>query len=313
MRHCPITYEPLRTGRYSRRGLNLLSRTLEDLSDFPYSVQEQLEEARLRASKISLQGIQPKLSVTLSVRESTFVVVDRGGRYILKPQNPGWSQLPEVEDLTMRLAAEVGIEVPLHGLIYCKDGSMTYFIRRFDRTGRGKVAVEDFAQLAGLSRETKYDFSMERVAAILDEFCTFPLMEKLKLFRLTVFNFLCGNEDAHVKNFSLIRRNRKIELSPAYDLVNTTILLRNAKEELALPLVGKKSRLGRPDLLDSFARERLGLTEKAVAGVRQSFVRARSTWESLIDRSFLASSLRQRYREVVAERWDRLEFPRLST
>jgi len=313
VRYCPITYEPLAGGRYSGRGLRLLSRTLEDLSDFPYSVQEQLEEARLRAAKISIQGVQPKLSATLSVKKSTFVVVDHGGRYILKPQNPGWSQVPEVEDLTMRLAAEVGIEVPLHGLIYCKDGSMTYFIRRFDRSGHGKVAVEDFAQLAGLSRETKYDFSTERLAGILDELCTFPLLDKLKLLRLTLFNFLNGNEDAHVKNFSLIRRNAKIELSPAYDLVNTTILLRNAKEELALPLAGKKSSLTRKDLFDYFARERLGLTEKAVEEVTQAFIQAKPAWDSLVSRSFLAPRLQQRYRDVLAERWDRMKLTHSST
>ena len=134
MRNCPLTYEPLSGGRYAPQGFRRLSGALEDLADFPYSAAEQLEEARMRASKLSIQGVHPKLSAVLSVKQSTFVLVDRGGRYILKPQNPGWPQVPEVEDLTVRLAGEAGIEVPLHGLIYCRDGSLTYFIRRFDRT-----------------------------------------------------------------------------------------------------------------------------------------------------------------------------------
>ena len=135
-------------------------------------------------------------------------------------------------------------------------------------------------------------------------------MEKpLRASTRMLFNFLNG---AHVKNFSLIRRHRKIELSPAYDLVNTTILLGNPQEERALPLAGKRSRLTLLDPLDYFARERLGLTEKALEDVRQTFVRARSVWESLIDQSFLTSNLKQRYRGSVAERWDRLEFPQLS-
>ncbi len=309
MKRCPITYDSLETGRYSHRGLRRLSPALKELTDFPYSVQEELEEARLRAAKMSIQGVQPKLSATLSVKQGTFEVVDRGGRYILKPQNPGWSQVPENEDLTMRLASEVGIEVPLHGMIYCKDGSLTYFIRRFDRSGRGKLAVEDFAQLADLSRETKYDFSMERVASILDEFCTFPLIEKLKLFRLSLFNFLTGNEDAHVKNFSLIRHDRKIELSPAYDLVNSTILLRNPQEELALPLHGKKSNLARRDFFDYLGRERLGLTDKAIDEVEKRFIQAQSSWEELIDRSFLSVELKQRYRDLTSARFERLGIP----
>lgn len=310
MKRCPITYDALEAERYSRRGLRQLSPTLEELTDFPYSVQEELEEARLRAARMSIQGVQPKLSATLSVKQGTFEVVDRGGRYILKPQNPGWSQVPENEDLTMRLASDVGIEIPLHGMIYCKDGSLTYFIRRFDRSGRRKLAVEDFAQLAGLSRETKYDFSMERVASILDEFCTFPLIEKLKLFRLTLFNLLTGNEDAHVKNFSLIRRDRKIELSPAYDLVNSTILLRNPQEELALPLHAKKSNLTRRDIFDYFGRERLGLTDKAIDEVEERFVRAHSSWEELINRCFLSVELKQRYRDLISVRFERLGIPR---
>ena len=144
--------------------------------------------------------------------------------------------MPENEDLTMRMAGVVGIDVPLHGLVYAKDGSLTYFIKRFDRKGRQeKIAVEDFAQLAGKDRDTKYRSTMEAVVKVLDQFCTFPLIEKARLFKLVLFNFLTGNEDSHLKNFSLMRRVPIIELSPAYDLLNTTIVIR-AQEEIALPL-----------------------------------------------------------------------------
>src|SRR4030042_3559984 len=106
----------------------------------------------------------------------------------------------------MRLAAIAGLEVPLHGMVYARDGSLTYFIRRFDRVRRkGKLATEDFAQLQGKSRDTKYDSSMEQVTRTIEEFCTFLLIEKAKLFRLTIFSFVVGNEDMHLKNFSLIR------------------------------------------------------------------------------------------------------------
>ena len=102
----------------------------------------------------------------------------------------------------MRLAAAGGVAVPLHGLMYAKDGSLTYFIKRFDREGRkGKLAVEDFAQLMGRSRDTKYDGSMEKVAQVVETHCTFPAIEKIKLFRLTLVNFLLGNEDMHLKKF----------------------------------------------------------------------------------------------------------------
>ena len=107
-------------------------------------------------------------------------------------------------DLTMRLAAAAGIEVPVHGLLRSIDGSFTYFIKGLDRDGRDRLPVEDFAQLSGEGRDTKYDSSMEKVADVIDQFCTFPAIERVKLFERTLFNFLVGNEDMHLKNFSLL-------------------------------------------------------------------------------------------------------------
>ncbi|MFO7524882.1 MAG: HipA domain-containing protein, partial [Ignavibacteriaceae bacterium] len=157
MNTCPITYEPCGDKKYSEKGLKLLSRNLTQLEDFPYTQEEQLREAAARAPKMSIQGVQPKLSAKLKVKKGIFEVVDKGGEYILKPQNIMYPQLPENEDLTMRLAEEIGLDVPLHGLIYSKDQKLTYFIKRFDRYGKGKkYAVEDFAQLSGNNRNTKY-------------------------------------------------------------------------------------------------------------------------------------------------------------
>ena len=113
----------------------------------------------------------------------------------------------------MRMAAAAGVETPLHGLLYSKDGSLTYFIKRFDRDGKRKLALEDFSQLMGLSRESKYDASMEKIAHVVSEHCTFPVLEHINLFRLTLVNFLLGNEDMHAKNFSLITRDWKVVLS----------------------------------------------------------------------------------------------------
>lgn len=138
MNHCPITYEACGDSRYSKEGLKRLSRNLTHLNDLPLTAEEQVKEAAARADKMSIQGVQPKLSAVLSPKKGGFEIVDRGGRYILKPQIPGYFQVPENEDLTMRLAESIGIEVPLHGLVYSKDRSMTYFIRRFDRMGHGE-------------------------------------------------------------------------------------------------------------------------------------------------------------------------------
>lgn len=157
-------------------------------------------EARKRMSKMSIQGVQPKMSARLSIKESCFIPVSRGGIFLLKPEVLHYPEIPQNEDLTMKLAKSCRIDVPLHGLIYAKDRSMLYFIRRFDRKGKtGKVHTEDFAQISGKDRDTKYDYSMERTARLIDEFCTFPAVEKIKLFRRTLFSFLVGNEDMHLK------------------------------------------------------------------------------------------------------------------
>ncbi|MDZ7625216.1 MAG: HipA domain-containing protein [Ignavibacteriaceae bacterium] len=303
MNTCPITYEPCGDKKYSEKGLKLLSRNLTHLEDFPFTQEEQLREAAARAPKMSIQGVQPKLSAKLKVTEGLFEVTDRGGEYILKPQNALYPELPENEDLTMRLADEIGLEIPLHGLIYSRDQKLTYFIKRFDRYGKGgKYSVEDFAQLAGKSRDTKYNYSMEKIAGIIESYCTFPAIEKIKLFKLTVFNFLTGNEDQHLKNFSLITKDNKVTMSPVYDVINTTISLTNAVEEIALPLKGKKSKLSRNILVEYWGNERLGLNDLVINQSLNGIKEKIEDWFTLINKSFLSKEMKGKYIELLDER-----------
>ena len=121
------------------------------------------------------------------------------------------------------------------------------------------------------------------------------------MFNLTLFNYLIGNEDMHLKNFSLINRGIKIELSPAYDLLNSTIIL-NSEEELALPLNGKKNRLRKNDFLEYFARERLGLTPKSIDQTLNRISAARPKWTQLIQNSFLSTPMRHQYLKLLETR-----------
>src|SRR4030043_1888151 len=271
MNRCPITYSPCGKNRYSEQGLKLLAYGLSNLNVFEYTSEEQRIEAYNRASKMSIQGVQPKLSAVFNIKDKKFELVDKGGKYILKPQHNVHYQMPENEDLTMRLAELTGLEIPIHGLIWSKDNSLTYFIKRFDRKGQNdKIPVEDFAQLGGLSRDTKYDYSMERAVNLINTYCTFPAVERAKLFKMVLFNFLVGNEDMHVKNFSIINRDSKIELSPCYDLLNSTIELKKQDEEIALPIKGKKKHLTRNILIDYFGKERCELTNKVIDNVLET-------------------------------------------
>jgi serine/threonine-protein kinase HipA len=307
MRICPITYESISDDRiYSERGLRLLSPKLKDLKILQFNADELRKESAKRANKMSIQGVQPKLSAVLSVKNSEFEIVSTGGRYILKPQHQSYDEVPQNEDLTMRLAATIGIDVPLHGLLYGIDGSLTYFIKRFDRISQAtKLSVEDFSQLSGHSRSTKYNSSMEKVVKIVDEFTTFPVVEKIKLFLRTAFNFVIGNEDMHLKNFSIIVKNNKVELSPVYDLLNSSIVL-SSQEELALPLNGKKNNIKKSDIIDYYGIQRMELTDKIISAELTKIKNALPIWRKLIKISFLSESMKEKYLELLENRTERL-------
>ncbi len=306
MNKCPITYEECEA-KYSEKGLSLLSPSLKSLNDLEYSAAEQREQAFLRSYKMSIQGMQPKLSAVLSPSASSFMIVDIKGRYILKPQHQHYPQLPENESLTMKMAGVINIDIPVSGMLWSKDGSLTYFIKRFDRYSKTKkLPLEDFAQLAGMTRDTKYGYSFEKLISLVETYCTFPVVEKAKLYRRTIFNYLSGNEDMHLKNYSLISRNGKVELSPAYDLLNSSIVLSGDIEETALTIRGKKKNLTHSVLVDYLAYERMKLNEKTVSNILKGISSSAGYWTDLINKSFLSAKLKDSYKSMLDERLQKL-------
>jgi len=188
------------------------------------------------------------------------------------------------------------------------DHRLIYFIKRFDRISKGKkLPIEDFAQLAGMSRETKYSYSIEKIITLLDQYMTFPMIEKTRFFRLLLVNFLLGNEDAHLKNYSVITHSERHELSPCYDIVNSTLALGSSLvEESALPLHGKKSRFTAEDFFTYLGKERLKLAPKVIDKIKDELQKALPQWEKLIAISFLPQELRERCQDIVDERAQRL-------
>lgn len=307
MRKCPLSYSEVED-RYDLTALRRIHPSLKDLQDLPYSANDLRWEAAGRVHRLSIQGIQPKLSARLDLKSQAFELVDQKGTFILKPQHGEYRLLPENEDLTMKLARFCGLEVPDHGLIYGSDGAVTYWIRRFDRSGRnGKIPVEDFAQLLGRNRDTKYDSSLEEVASAIAEHCSFPLVEWAKLFRLVLFNFLCGNEDQHLKNFSLIVVEGVVRLSPCYDLLNSTIVVK-AKEELAIPLREKKLNLQQEDFLEYFGRQVLTLQPALIEKILREIAAGLVKWPTWIEQSFLWPKFKHLYLSLLRSRSARLGF-----
>ncbi|MEM1116872.1 MAG: HipA domain-containing protein [Bacteroidota bacterium] len=256
---------------------------------------------------MSMGGAQPKVSARLSPSRGTFELVDIGGHYILKPGHPVYAELPANEDLSMRMAAAAGIETPLHGLVFARDATLCYVVRRFDRVGAtGKRAVEDVGQLLGVSREAKYAASMEDVASVLDQYATIPVLDHERLLRRTLVAFLLGDEDLHIRNLSLLTGEAVIRLSPAYDIVNTTLAQGGADDELALPLGGRKAGFERGHFTDYFGRDVLGLRQAVVEQVVGDIRAAQPAWDDLLVRSFLSEGARQSYADLLSRRRRRL-------
>jgi len=281
----------------------MIAPKLAALTDLPFTAVEQRQEAVNRAKKLSIQGVQPKLSAVISVANHQFEIVDQFGNFIIKPQNDLFPELPENEDVTMKMAASYGLEVPFHGMVYSKDGSLSYFIKRFDRYGKGKkYATEDFAQLTGNSRDTKYDYTMEKLVKVIDEYCTFPAIAKADFFKRVLFCFITGNEVMHLKNFSVITKSGKTTLAPVYDFLNSSISIKDPQEEVALSLKGKKSNFKASEWIDYFAKERLELNDKTVDAILSDMNKSVSRWTELIELSFLSSAMKEKYLQLMNNR-----------
>lgn len=227
------------------------------------------------------------------------------GDYILKPPSATYAELPENEDLTMHMAEAINISVAKHCLIRLNTGAVAYLTKRFDRKKGKKIAVEDFCQLSESLTEHKYRGSIEKIGKLTHQFTANKGYEAQRLFELVLFCYLTGNADMHLKNFSLIEHvTDEYSISPAYDLLNTELVISDDKEESALTINGKKNRLKRSDF-DTLARS-LKINEKALAYIYKRFEKALPKWEEMIAQSFLSKEMQAKYTELLSLRHHKL-------
>jgi len=252
------------------------------------------------AGKMSISGVQEKVSLRLSEDKSCLEIAPAGGRYILKPEPSRFAFLPQNEHLTMRLAELAGIETPPFGLVELKDKAIAYVIKRFDRLDDGtKLQVEDFCQLDEKPMRDKYQGSGELCIRILRKYATEPLIEIRKLFKMLLFSWWASNGDQHLKNFSLIRAlDGRWRLAPAYDLICTRLPIPSDRE-LAMPILGKKSNLAKQPWLD-FA-EYSHIPQRAAARLLQEQIDALEPSLRCIEASFLPRDLKEQYQEIVQQ------------
>lgn len=266
---------------------------------------EDLDElaAQVIQSQTTLTGVQPKLSLNLHKHEgcNRLTIVGLWGNFILKPQTEVYPELPENEDLTMRMAEAVRIQVVPHSLIRLADGSLGYITRRIDRTKTGeKIDMEDFCQLTLHPTEYKYKSSYEQIAKVIATYSTTPKLDLVNYMQVLLFSFVTGNNDMHLKNFSLYCPKKFYQLTPAYDLLNVAIVNPKDKEELALSLNGKKSNLKLQDFLKASAT--IGIEENITLQMIKNMRKALPLWRVLIKSSFLSEEMQEAYLNLIEKR-----------
>ena len=309
MSKCLYCYKPLKDGQndFHPQCVRKFFGTRETpLLDYRHEDLDRLAEQVIRA-QTSLTGVQPKLSLNLDKHEGSnrLTIVGLWGDYIFKPQTESYPQLPENEDLTMHLAEAAKINVVPHSLIRMADGKLGYITRRIDRTKDGeKIDMEDMCQLTLHPTEYKYKGSHEQIAKIITQYCDMPKLDLTNYMQLLLFCFVTGNNDMHLKNFSLYRPGNAYQLTPAYDLLNVAIANPKDTEELALPLSGRKTKLQLNDFLK--AATTMGIEQNVVIRLVESLHKALPRWQQLIQDSFLNEEMKNLYEQFLIARLDRL-------
>lgn len=238
---------------------------------------EHLHELGLEMAynRLAFPGAQPKIPLTIEKqpvdrKRSQFINAGSSGDYLLKPPSGEYAHLPENEDLTMHLGNLFGIHTADHSLIRLQSGELAYITKRFDRIRGEKCALEDMCQLTETMTSDKYRGSMEKVGRQIIQFSTTPGLDAIRFFEMVLFSFLTGNADMHLKNFSMLTTlENEVILSPAYDLLCTKLAKPNEKDETALTLNTKKSKLQKSDF-NSLAVH-LKISEKTILHIYKKF------------------------------------------
>ena len=307
---CLFCYKELNGGEkdfHARCARKFFGAPTAPVMEYTQSDMDRLAEQIIQA-QTTLTGVQPKLSLNIQKHEGSqrLTIVGLWGAYIFKPQTSRFEELPENEDLTMHLAEVAGLKTAQHSLIRLADDSLGYLTRRMDRDAKGyKLPMEDFCQLTERQTEYKYRSSYEQVAKAIARYSTVPQLDVVNYYEEVIFCWLTGNNDMHLKNFSLLSLGEgRYELSPAYDLLNVVIVNPADTEELALTLNGKKCRISRKDFIE--AAGKAGISEKIIDGLLAHFVQCWSAWESKIDESFLSDAMKANYKELILKRMNKL-------
>lgn len=279
--------------------------------NIPYTLDEMTLLAKeVIERSVTVPGVQPKLSMSMIAKElgtSTgrlTVMGALGGEFILKPPSADFIEMPQNEHLTMRIAEGFGITVVPSSLVRLASGELAYLTKRIDRTQHGeKIHMLDMFQIT--EAYDKYKSSMEKVGKAINAYSANTLLDKINYFEIVLFSFLTGNNDMHLKNFSMIESSVGWILAPAYDLLNVNLVFPEDKEELALTLQGKKKKLKRQHFV-KFGRD-LGMNEKQIKSTFKRMEKRQGLAVSLINKSYLSKEQKFLYLEILIAKYKQLD------
>ncbi len=273
----------------------------------PYRLEEMEKLAKEAALlSITVPGVQPKLSLGWiktaleNGHQGRLTIMDAlEGNYILKPQNADYPQMPENEHLSMKLAELFKIDIVPVNMIRLQSGELCFITKRIDRNPDGsKNHMIDFLQILELA--DKYMGTMEALGKTIGDLSANTLFDKFRFFEIAVFNYIIGNNDMHLKNFSMLLSDMGWVLSPFYDLLNVKLVLPGDKEDMALLVGGKKENFNKGYF------DRLGavlkLNDKQIHGVYKRVSKWLPEATQLINCSFLNSNRQKAYKDLIMER-----------
>lgn len=279
----------------------------------PYTRDNMSELARqvIRTSA-SVTGVQAKMSLDVDRggknEPARFTIVGLWGKYIFKPQSHKYRCLPELEDLTMKMADAAGIRTASHSLIRLSDGEIGYITRRMDRDGRGnKLSMLDMCQLTNRLTEHKYFGTYPQLADTIKKYSSAPLLDIQRFWEVVLFSWITGNSDMHCKNFSLLDTGaREYVLAPAYDLLAVLLADPADTDEMALSFTvgGGKTGFGRQTFTDAMVAS--GIPPSVAERLINTMTANAPQWEMLIRHSFLPEDLKTAYFQLLANRLGRL-------
>lgn len=278
-------------------------------------------------NRISISGVQEKLSAIIKKGKIIITPEGESGRYIIKPI-PDYKHLrfrnniPANEHLTMQIASQVyKIKTAENAMVFFSDGQPAYITKRFDyATDGSKIRQDDFASIAGKTERNngknfKYTGNYEDIARLLRQNVSAWQVEMTKYFTLVLFNYLFSNGDAHLKNFSLQETtDGDYVLTPAYDLMNTSIHVNDEDFALQGGLIPKAdysdvyTQTNHP-CKDDFITfgTRIGVLQSKLTSIINLFSTEQPKVYELIENSFLDEKVKRMYRQSYIERLHRFQ------